>query len=105
MIHAAIEQAACQDPLPYFKKAFVELEIVTPRGSGNGRLWDTSNRAINVVINNLKGIFFEDDNMEHLAFSVVGKWGKQGVTTIWITELAEVLGGCFGTGEPQNHEF
>lgn len=81
------------------------MEIVTPRGSGNARLWDTSNRAINVVINNLKGIFFEDDNMEHMAFSVVGRWGEQGVTTIRITELGEVLGGYSGTGEPENHEL
>lgn len=105
MIHGAIEQAARQGPLPYFKKAFVGLEIVTPRGSGNARLWDTSNRAINVVINNLKGIFFEDDNMEHMAFSVVGKWGEQGVTTIRITELGHALGGYSGTGEPENHEL
>ncbi len=68
------------------------MEIVTPQGSDNARLWDTSNRAINVVINNLKGIFFEDDNMEHMAFSVVGKWGEQGVTTIRITELGDALG-------------
>ena len=52
IIHGAIEQAARQAPLPYFEKAFVELEIVKPRGSNNARLWDTSNRAINVVINN-----------------------------------------------------
>ncbi len=104
MIHGAIEQAARQGPLPHFKKAFVEMEIVTPRGSGNARLWDTSNRAINVVINNLKGIFFEDDNMEHMAFSVVGRWGEQGATTIRIRELDHALGGHFGMGEPQNHE-
>lgn len=105
MIHGAIKQAARQGPLPYFKKAFVELEIVTPRGSNNAHLWDTSNRAINVVINNLKGIFFEDDNMEHMAFSVVGRWGEQGVTSIRITELGEVSGGHFGIVEPQNHEL
>lgn len=105
MIHGAIEQAARQGPLPHFQKAFVELEIVTPRGSNNARLWDTSNRAINVVINNLKGIFFEDDNMEHMAFSVVGRWGEQGVTSIRITELGEVSGGYFGIVEPQNHEL
>lgn len=105
MIHGAIGQAARQGPLPYFGKAFVEMEIVTPRGSDNARLWDTSNRAVNVVINNLKGIFFEDDNMEHMAFSVVGRWGEQGVTTIRITELGDALGGHFGTTEPQNHEL
>lgn len=87
IIHEAIGQAACQGPLPHFEKASVELEIVTPRGTDNARLWDTSNRAINVIINNLKGIFFEDDNMEHMVFSVVGRWGEQGVTTIRISEL------------------
>ena len=105
MIHSATEQAARQDQLPYFKKAFVELEIVTPRGSDNACLWDTSNRAINVVINNLKGIFFEDDNMEHMAFSVEGRWGERGVTTIRITELGDVLGSYFATTGAQNHEL
>ena len=35
---------------------------------------DTSNRAINLIINNLKGIFFRDDDFEHMAFRVVAKW-------------------------------
>ena len=87
MLHVAIEEAAQQKLLPYFDRAMVELEIVTPRGSNNARLWDTSNRAINVVINNLKGIFFEDDNMEHMAFSVVGRWGEKGVTIIHILDF------------------
>ncbi|MCM1149708.1 MAG: hypothetical protein NC319_06450 [Butyricicoccus sp.] len=89
MLHSAIAEAASQARLPYFEKAFVEIEIVTPRGSDNARLWDTSNRAINVIINNLKGIFFEDDNMEHMAFSVVGRCGEKGVTMIRISELDE----------------
>ncbi|USF27024.1 hypothetical protein N510_001958 [Firmicutes bacterium ASF500] len=84
MLHAAIAEAAQQEPLPYFGRAMVEIEIITPRGSNNTRLWDTSNRAIQVVINNLKGIFFEDDNMEHMAFSVVGKWREKGATIIRI---------------------
>jgi len=62
MIHSAIGQATQQGPLPYFEKAFVEIEIITPKGSNNVCVWDTSNRAINVVINNLKGIFFHDDD-------------------------------------------
>lgn len=95
MIHLAIAETAQQGPLPHFKKAFVEIEIATTKGSDNARLWDTSNRAINVIINNLKGIFFEDDNMEHMAFSVVGKWGTEGVTTIRISELDVVAGGYF----------
>lgn len=87
VIHAAIAEAAHQAPLPYFEKAFVEIEIITVKGSNNAKVWDTSNRAINVIINNLKGTFFEDDNMEHMAFSVIGKWGEQGVTIIRISEL------------------
>lgn len=89
MIHAAISEAAQQEPLPHFEKAFVEITIITPRGTNNANLWDTSNRAINVVINNLKGIFFQDDNMEHMAFSVVGSWGEKGATILRISELDE----------------
>ncbi len=87
MLHAAIAEAARQGPLPYFEKAFVEIEVITLKGSDNARLWDTSNRAINVIINNLKGIFFEDDNMEHMAFSVVGKWGEKGATIIRVSDF------------------
>ena len=87
MIHAAIAEAARQEPLPYFEKAMVDIQIVTPRGTNNANIWDTSNRAINVVINNLKGIFFQDDNMEHMAFSVVGSWGEKGVTILRIVEF------------------
>lgn len=87
MLHAAIGEAAQQRPLPYFDRAMVWIEIVTPRGSDNARLWDTSNRAIQVVLNNLKGIFFEDDNIEHMAFSVVGRWGEKGATIIRILDF------------------
>lgn len=91
MLHAAIDEAARQRPLPYFDKAMVEIEIVTPRGSNNANIWDTSNRAINVIINNLKGIFFLDDNMEHMAFSVVGSWGEKGTTIFRISEIESTL--------------
>jgi len=84
LIHAAIESASARQKLPYFDKAFVLIEITTPKYSNNSQLWDTSNRAINLIINNLKGIFFEDDNFEHLAFGVVGKWGELGQTIIHI---------------------
>ena len=87
MIHAAIGEAAQQRPLPYFDKAMVEIKIITHRGSDNARLWDTSNRSIQVVLNNLKGIFFEDDNMEHMAFSVIGRWGEKGATIIRILDF------------------
>ncbi len=86
MIHTAIKKAAAH-PIPYFEKAFVWIEIVTPKGTNNTKVWDTSNRAINVIINNLKGIFFEDDNMEHMAFCVTGRWGEAGKTTVQISDF------------------
>lgn len=107
LIHAAIHDAARQGPLPYFKKAFVEIEIVTPKGTHNAKVWDTSNRAINVIINNLKGTFFHDDDMEHMAFSVVGRWGEKGVTILRVSDFdqwRQVGNGEFQQFGRQNHE-
>lgn len=87
MLHAAISQAAQMGPLPRFEKAFVAIKIATPRGTDNAQVWDASNRAVQVVLNNLKGIFFEDDDMEHMAFSVVGEWGQEGNTVIQISDF------------------
>jgi predicted phosphohydrolase len=84
LIHAAIGKAALGQKLPYFEKAFVLIEITTPKYTDNTQLWDTSNRAINLVINNLKGTFFDDDNFEHMAFGVIGNWGEIGRTVIKI---------------------
>ena len=89
MIHDAIEKESITG-IPKFQKAMVMIEITTPRGTDNPRVWDTSNRAINLIINNLKGIFFRDDDFEHMAFSVVAKWGEIGRTTIRICELSEL---------------
>lgn len=84
MLHAAIAEAARQGPLPWFEKTMVEIEIVTAKGTDNTRVWDTSNRALQLIFNNLKGILFHDDDMEHMAFSVYGRWGEKGVTIIRI---------------------
>jgi len=84
LIHTAIGKAAQGKALPCFEKAFVWIEITTPRGSDNPKLWDTSNKAINLIINNLKGTFFKDDNHEHMSFGIAGKWGEEGVTIIHI---------------------
>ena len=92
MIHEAISQQA-QTGIPYFEKAFVLIHIHTPRGTNNAKVWDTSNRAINVVINNLKGIFFKDDNFEHMACGVIADWGEIGQTEIRICDL-EALKKC-----------
>lgn len=45
----------------------------------------TSNRAINVIINNLKGIFFDDDDFEHMSCSIEAEWGKMGMTEVRIS--------------------
>ena len=89
LIHDAIARES-QTGIPKFQKAMVTIEVTTPRGTNNAKVWDTSNRAINLIINNLKGIFFRDDDFEHMAFSVVAKWGKTGRTTIRICELSEL---------------
>ena len=88
MIHDAIKKESITG-IPKFQKAMVIIEITTPRGTKNSKVWDTSNRAINLIINNLKGIFFRDDDFEHMAFSVVAKWGEIGRTTIRICELSQ----------------
>ena len=88
MIHDAIEKESITG-IPKFQKAMVMIEITTPRGTDDPRVWDTSNRAINLIINNLKGVFFRDDDFEHMAFSVVANWGEIGRTTIRICELPE----------------
>ncbi len=89
MIHAAIQEAAAQERLPRFDRAFVQIEVTTPRGSNNRQLWDPCNRAVNLVINNLKGIFFWDDDLEHMAFSVVGAWGETGRTVVRISRFLQ----------------
>jgi len=50
----------------------------------------TSNRAINVIINNLKGIFFDDDDFEHMSCSIEASWGKIGMTEIRICDHREL---------------
>jgi hypothetical protein len=94
LIHAAIKKAALGQKLPKLEKAFVLIEITTIKYSDNSKLWDTSNRAINLIINNLKGIFFKDDNFRHMAFGAVGDWGEEGRTVIKIMpfeRFAEII--------------
>lgn len=91
LIHEAIAEES-KTGIPKFNKAFVLIDITTPRGTKNTKVWDTSNRAINVIINNLKGIFFEDDNFEHMACGIVAEWGRIGETIIRICELDDLLG-------------
>ena len=90
MIHEAIARQS-KTGIPCFEKAHVHIRITAPQGSHNHRLWDTSNRAINVIINNLKGIFFDDDNFEHMSFSVEAVWGEMGLTEVYLCKLEDIL--------------
>ena len=89
MIHEAIAKQA-KIGIPRFEKAHVHIRITALRGTNNRKVWDTSNRAINVVINNLKGIFFDDDDFEHMACGIVADWGEIGQTEIRICALEEM---------------
>ena len=89
MIHEAIARQA-KIGIPYFKKAHVHIRITAPRGTNNSKVWDTSNRAINVIINNLKGIFFDDDDFEHMSCSIEASWGKIGMTEIRCCDYNEL---------------
>ena len=83
MIHEAIAQQA-KIGIPHFDKAHVHIRITAPRGTNNRKVWDTSNRAINVIINNLKGIFFDDDDFVHMSCSIEASWGETGMTEVRI---------------------
>lgn len=85
IIHKAIEEES-KTGIPKFEKALVMLHIITPRGTNNLIAWDVSNRAINVVINNLKGIFFKDDDFEHMGCVTTAEWGDMGKTVIRICD-------------------
>lgn len=85
IIHEAIAKQA-KIGIPCFEKAHVHIRITAPRGTNNRKVWDTSNRAINVIINNLKGIFFDDDDFEHMSCSIEASWGKIGMTEVRICD-------------------
>jgi len=88
-IHKEIARES-QTGIPYFEKAFVLIRIYAPRGTNNAKVWDTSNRAINVIFNNLKGIFFDDDNFEHMACGIVADWGEPGRTEVRICDFEDL---------------
>ena len=89
MIHEAIAKQA-KIGIPRYEKAHVHIRITAPRGTNNSKVWDASNRAINVIINNLKGIFFDDDDFEHMSCSIEASWGKTGMTEIRICDHKEL---------------
>ncbi len=95
MIHTEIAKKTVE-VLPKFDKAMVVIEITAPRGTNNTKVWDVSNRAINLIINNLKGIFFYDDDFTHMACTTIADWGNVGKTVIKIYDFDGFFeDGCF----------
>jgi len=90
LLQTAIGKVMKSQKPTYFEKVFVWIKIITPKYTENAKLWDTSNRAVNLIINCLKGVFFKDDNHEHMAFGVVGSWGEKGVTIVHILPFDEI---------------
>jgi len=77
-----------------FDRAIVSIIICLPYGCPKNKVWDVDNRAINLILNNLKGIFFEDDDYFHLSLFVCGKKSLKADTVILIDSLsnyAEVM--------------
>ena len=89
MIQEAIAKQA-KTGIPRFEKAHVHIRITAPRGTNNSKVWDTSNRCLNVIMNNLKGIFFDDDDFEHMSCSIEASWGKISMTEIRIYDFEEL---------------
>lgn len=87
LIHTAIYKLSEKESVPKYEKAFVGIYTGMPKGYNNTRIWDASNRAINLILKNLKGVFFPDDDIEHMAFSVVGGWSREPKTVIYIGDL------------------
>ena len=86
LIHGAIDTLAGKSEIPYFERAHIGLYTQLPTSS-NHKVWDISNRAVNVTINNLKGIFFPDDDAEHLSITVIGKFDENPKTIICIGDF------------------
>jgi len=95
LINTAIDRLAEKSAVPCFDKAFVGIYTAMPRGYNNTKVWDASNRAINLILNNLKGAFCPDDDIEHMAFAVVGGWSSEPKTIIFIgdfeTQSAQIM--------------
>ena len=89
-MRAAIYDLSCKTALPKFEKALVGIHVFMPHGVPHiGQTWDASNRAVNLIINNLKGAFFPDDDIEHLIFAVAGAWSERPKTIIYIGDCCQ----------------
>lgn len=74
--------------LPMFDKALVGIHVITKKEADRRQLWDVSNRALNLVINALKGALFPDDNFRHMSLMVTGEQGENEKTLIYVGDFA-----------------
>jgi len=89
-VHAAVHDLARKTNVPKFGKAIVGIHVFVPTSVPHpGRTWDTSNRAVNLIINNLKGIFFPDDDIEHMMFAAAGTWSDKQKTVIYVGDCRQ----------------
>ena len=87
LFHTSIARLTEKSAVPHFEQALVGIYVAMPKGYNSTRIWDTSNRMIDLILNNLKGCFFPDDDIEHMAFSVVGGWSEQPKTVIFVGDF------------------
>ena len=86
MAHVSMNKAKEKRIPPDYSGGILSVNANTFLTVCRVRIWDTSNRAINVIINNLKGIFFDDDDFEHMSCSIEACWGKIGITEVRICD-------------------
>lgn len=86
-VHCGIIRLTHNNQIPKFEKALVGIHVVIRKESDKGRLWDVSNRAVNLIINNLKGIFFPDDNFRHMTLTLTGAQGENEKTLIYVGDF------------------
>jgi len=87
LIHSSIENLTDKCEKPFFEQAHMGL-LVEMQKNPRFKVWDISNRAVNFTVNNLKGIFFPDDDVEHLSIISAGRWSEIPKTTIILGEYS-----------------
>lgn len=73
--------------LPYYGNAMIVIEVHSPSGVSGIYKWDVSNRTYNIIINDLKGLVFPDDNAINLIFAVAGVYDSDRQTLLYIGDF------------------
>lgn len=94
LLHSEIDLLAKKQAIRMFGKAFVGILLSVPPDYAKRKLWDTDNRALHLIFNNLKGIFFLDDDYLHMCFGVFGKESSNESTVIFIGDVKDAAQIC-----------